>query len=131
MTMRNLDPITSDWTFGAGKNNYISENLEIALNIKTRVLSFLGDCFFDTEAGIDWFNLLDYRYQDRLENSVQDIVLKTPGVTAINNVEAIIGADRKIIISYDVQTIYSSSYTDEIEALNPNNLNSNTLVQSI
>jgi len=128
--MRNLDE-NHDWTFGAGKNNYVSENLEIALNIKTRVLSFLGDCFFDTEAGIDWFNLLDYRYQNRLENSVQDVILKTPGVTAINGVDMLIGADRNIRIQYDVQTIYSSSYTDEIEALNPNNLNSNTLVQSI
>lgn len=130
MTMRNLDS-NHDWTFGSGKNNYVSENLEIALNIKTRVLSFLGDCFFDTEAGIDWFNLLDYRYQDRLENSVQDVILKTPRVTAINNTDIVIGADRNIRIQYDVQTIYSSSYTDEIEALNPNNLNSSSLIQSI
>lgn len=116
MTIRNLDE-NHDWTFGSGKNNYVNENLEIALNIKTRILSFLGDCFFDTEAGIDWFNLLDYRYQDRLENSVQNVVLKTPGVVGINNIEVLLGAQRKIIIQYDIKTIYSTSYTGEVVSL--------------
>mgnify|MGYP001140431542 CR=1 FL=1 len=117
MTMRNLDPAGEDWTFGAGRNNYVDKNQEIALNVKTRVLSFLGDCFFDTEAGIDWFNLLDYRYQDRLENSVQDVILKTPGVVGINSVDVLLGGNRNIIISYNLQTIYSSSYTGEIVSL--------------
>lgn len=113
MTFRNLD-INHDWTFGSGKSNYISGNQEIALNIKTRVLSFLGDCFFATNEGIDWFNLLDYRYQDRLENAVQEVVIQTPGVTGINSVDIVTTADRQIRIAYNVQTIYSSSYTDEI-----------------
>lgn len=129
MTMRNLDS-KGDWVFGNSRNDYVSENQEIALNIKTRVLSFLGNCFFDTEAGIDWFNLLDYRYQDKLENSVQDVILKTPGVTGINNLDAIIGQNRKILLQYDVQTIYSSSYTGEIEVLQPQNLNLNSLIES-
>lgn len=113
MTFRNLDS-NHDWTFGAGRNNYVAANQEIALNIKTRVLSFLGDCFFATDEGIDWFNLLDYRYQDRLENAVQEVVIQTPGVTAINSVDVITTADRQIRIAYNVKTIYSSSYTDEI-----------------
>lgn len=118
MTFRNLDT-NHDWTFGSGKSNYVSQNQEIALNIKTRVLSFLGNCFFATDEGIDWFNLLDYRYQDRLENAVQEVVIKTPGVTAINSIDILTTADRQIRIAYDIQTIYSSSYTDEITPINP------------
>lgn len=116
MSFRNLTA-THDWTFGAGRNNYVTENQGIALNIKTRVLSFLGNCFFATDEGIDWFNLLEYRYQDRLENAVQEVVVQTPGVTAINSIDILTTADRKIRIAYDVQTIYSSSYTDEIVPL--------------
>lgn len=119
MTFRNLD-VNHDWTFGSGRNNYVSENQEIALNLKTRILSFLGDCFFATNEGIDWFNLLDYRYQDRLENAVQEVVINTPGVTGINSIDVVIGANRQIRIMYDIQTIYSSSYTDEITPINQN-----------
>lgn len=44
MSIRNLDE-NHDWTFGAGRSNYLNYNAEIGLNIKTRLLSFLGDCF--------------------------------------------------------------------------------------
>lgn len=113
MSFRNLDS-NHDWTFGSGKSNYVIENQEIALNLETRILSFLGNCFFATDEGIDWFNLLDYRYQDRLENSVQEVVKNTPGVTGINSIDVLIGANRQIRIAYDIQTIYSSSYTGEL-----------------
>jgi hypothetical protein len=109
---RNLDA-NHDWTFGNSKNNYVTENQEIGLNVKTRILSFLGDCFFAIDEGIDWWNLLDYRYQDRLENAVQEVVKNTPGVTAINSVDILVDADRQIRIVYDLQTIYSQSYQGE------------------
>lgn len=110
---RNLD-MNHDWTWGNSRNNYVIENQEIGLNIKTRVLSFLGDCFFAVNEGIDWWNLLDYRYQDRLENSVTEVVKNTDGVTAINNINLLVDADRQIKIIYDVQTVYSQSYTGEV-----------------
>jgi hypothetical protein len=113
MSFRNLDS-AHDWTWGANKSNYVTANQEIGLNLETRILSFLGDCFFATNEGIDWFNLLDYHYQDRLENAVQETVKNTDGVTAINSVDSIVNADRKIRITYDVQTIYSQSYTGAV-----------------
>lgn len=116
MAFRNLTA-KHDWVFGSGKNSYVTENQEIGLNIQTRVLSFLGDCFFATEEGIDWWNLLDMGKQEQLENSVQETIKNTPGVTAINSVDVVMGANRKITISYDVQTIYSESYTGEITPL--------------
>lgn len=114
MSFRNLD-VNHDWTWGNSKNNYVIENQEIALNLKTRILSFLGDCFFATDEGIDWWNLLDYRYQDRLENSVSEVVKNTPGVTAINSIDVLIGSDRNIRIAYDINTIYTQSFTGELE----------------
>jgi hypothetical protein len=115
---RNLDA-NHDWTWGSNISNYVSENQEIGLNIKTRVLSFLGDCFFAVNEGIDWWNLLDYRYQDKLENSVSEVVKNTPGVTAINSIDILVNADRQIRLSYDIQTVYSQSYTGEIIPIQP------------
>lgn len=113
---RNLDT-NNDWQFGNGIGSYVTQEQEIAINLKTRIMSFLGDCFFATNEGIDWWNLLDYRYQDRLENAVQDVIKNTPGVTGINSVDVLLGANRQIRISYDIQTIYSNSYIAEVEPI--------------
>lgn len=113
MSFRNLNT-NGDWVFGAGRNDYVTENQEIGLNIKTRVLSFLGDCFFSINEGIDWFNLLDYRYQEKLELKVQEVIKNTPGVVSINSIDILLGANRKITIQYDVKTIYSLSYINSI-----------------
>lgn len=114
--IRNLD-VNHDWTFFDGIFNYLTGDDDIALNIKTRVLSFLGDCFFATDEGIDWFNLLDYRYQPDLELKVTEVIKNTPGVTAINSVELLVGKDRRANIYYDIQTEFSKSYTDTITPL--------------
>ena len=119
MTFRNLDE-NHDWVWGTGKNAYVKDEQEIALNLETRILSFLGDCFFAINEGIDWWNLLDYRYQGRLENAVSEVVKNTPGVTAINRIDVLMGADRQIRIQYDIQTIFSTSFTGEIVPLNSN-----------
>ena len=113
---RNLDA-NNDWQFGNGIGSYVVDEQEIAINLKTRIMSFLGDCFFATDEGIDWWNLLDYRYQDRLENAVQEVVKDTPGVTAINSIDVLVGANRQIRIQYNIQTIYSKSYIDEVEPI--------------
>lgn len=52
MIVRALD-INGDWTFGQGKGNYLTNQAAIAQNVQTRLLSFLGDCFFDPTAGIN------------------------------------------------------------------------------
>lgn len=114
MSFRNLTG-DGDWVYGAGKNSYATENAEIALNIQTRVLSFLGDCFFATDEGIDWFNLLDYNRQAKLENSVKKTILETDGVVNILSLDITQGANRKLILTYDIQTIYTESYQNQLE----------------
>ena len=113
---RNLD-YNHDWQFGNNNESYVTEQAEIAVNLQTRILSFLGDCFFATNEGIDWWNLLDYRYQNRLESAVQEVIKNTPGVTAINSIDIILGANRKLRILYDIKTIYTTSYIEEIEPI--------------
>lgn len=117
MSFRNLDK-NHDWVYGSGRNDYVTELQEIALNIETKILSFLGDCFFAVNEGIDWFNLLGYRYQDKLELLVQETIKNTPGVTGINEIQILLGANRKITIQYDIQTIFSSSYQNEFQLFN-------------
>ena len=114
MKFRNLDE-NNDWTFGKGLNNYARDNKAIGLNIKTRIKSWVGDCFFDTGAGIDWINRLGSKDQrELLELDLRNIILQTEGVASIlefsTNLE-----NRNFTADYSVQTIYSESYTDSVE----------------
>lgn len=106
-----------DWTFGSGLNNYASDDDAIGLNIRTRILSWVGDCFFDAGAGIDWVNRLGSRnQQELLELDLRTLILQTEGVTAINNISVVV-TGRDFSATYDIQTIYSQSYLDELNGV--------------
>lgn len=111
MIFRNLDS-THDWTFGSGVGNYISGNAAIGLNIETRLLSWLGDCFFDTGAGIDWANRLGMKNQKALlELDLRRIILQSYGVTGIVSFYvSVVG--RALTANYTINTIYSKNYSN-------------------
>lgn len=114
MTFRNLDG-SNDWCFGSGRSDYVNGHNEVALNVKTRVLCFLGDCFFDTEAGIDWWNRLDKNQLSSLEVELKDVIIKTDGVVSINNAEVVLGADRKLFVQYTIKDIYSQEISEDLQ----------------
>ncbi len=109
MIFRNLD-VNGDWTFGSGGNNYAVANQAIGLNIQTRILSWVGDCFFALTAGIDWSNRLGSKGQKALlELDLRRSILQAENVTGLNEV-SVTQVGRDFSISFDVQTIYSKSY---------------------
>ena len=109
MTFRNLDQ-NHDWTFGIGRNNYVSGDLEILLNAKTRVLSFLGDCFFAPTEGIAWWNLLEYNRQSQAENAVMNTVANTEGVVEVADVDSSLNARRQLTLNYGIKTVNNLNY---------------------
>ena len=112
-TFRNLDAI-GDWTFGAGKANYVSLNAAIALNIQTRLYSWLNDCFFDLTAGVDWYNRLGSKNQENLlALDLRRIILTTPGVTGLLNFDIVLNG-RQFVATYNITTVYSQSYQNKI-----------------
>lgn len=105
--IRALDS-NGDWVFGTGANAYLTGNPEVAEDIQTRLLSFLGDCFFDTSAGIDWFNLLGSKNQIALQLAISAVILNTNYVTGSLQLSVSYTAStRALVISYTVQTTYS------------------------
>lgn len=104
MIVRNLDS-NHDWTFGAGKNNYRTNLNALAQNIQTRLLSFLGDCFFDLTAGIDWvFYLGSRNRQDELQMQVASTILETENVISIEKLNMDLDNRRIINLNYTVDT---------------------------
>lgn len=113
MIIRNLDA-NGDWTKGQGKNNYLSGNPAIGLNIRTRLLSWVGDCFFSMAAGIDWKNRLGSKNQlALLEGDIKRIILSSFGVTGITAL-SVSFVNRVLTISYSINTIFSKGYQQSV-----------------
>ncbi len=108
MRVRQIDG-THDWLFGKGQNDYLRANAAIVQNINTRLNSFLGDCFFDVGAGIDWFNLLGAKDQTALNLSVSAVILNTQNVTGLLQISIQLDVTRNLTIQYQVQTSYSTA----------------------
>lgn len=96
-----------DWTFGQGLNNYKSGNLAVAQDIDMNLNMFLGDCFFATTAGIDWFNLLGGKNQVAVQLAINAAILNTRNVTGILATQISVNANRVMTVQYSVQTVYS------------------------
>lgn len=103
-----------DFTFGNGIGSYATKDKAIGLNIRTRILSWVNDCFFDINAGIDWINRLGSKNQRTLlEADLRRIILQSTGVTGIITFDTeVIG--RNFIANYSITTENSKSYIDSI-----------------
>ena len=115
MKIRNLDA-NGDWTFGQGLSNYISGNAGIGLNISTRIKSWVNDCFFAMNAGIDWKTRLGSKNQKALlEADLKRIILTSYGVTGINSISVSYNSlTRAFSVDYDISTIFSKSYQQSV-----------------
>lgn len=115
MIFRSLDEL-GDWNFGKGVQDFTSLNDAIGLSIKTRIQSWVGDCFFDMNAGIDWLNRLGSKNQrDLLELDLKRIIMQSEGVVKLLTFNTDLNG-RSFSASYSVQTIYSTitdTYTAE------------------
>ena len=105
-----------DVRFGQGIASYSKDEKAIELNIRTRLLSWVGDCFFSNDEGIDWASRLDTGQLANLEVEVRSNILQAYGVVGINTLSvALDPATRKVIIEYNIQTIYSASFQAMVE----------------
>lgn len=120
--VRQIDPITRDWYFGKGRNDYLTGNAAVMQNINTRLYSFLGDCFFDTSAGIDWFTHLGGKDQTGLNLAISAVILNTDDVTGLLQLSISLSPERQLLVQYQVQTTYSRIPTSSSFTLNINQL---------
>lgn len=99
---------SGDWLFGKGLNDYKANQLALQQLIQTNLSMFLGDCFFATNVGIDWFNLLGGKNQLAVNLAVNAAILNTTGVTGILQTSINLTDSRRLTIMYNVQTVYST-----------------------
>lgn len=111
---RTLDK-NGDMTFGKGLNNYSTGQDAVKLDVRTRLYSWIGDCFFDVDAGVDWWNRLGSKGQENiLSQELRSVILNSEDVRSIVdfsfNVEG-----RKFTAQYKILTTFSQTFVDQIE----------------
>jgi len=114
MSFRALDS-NGDWTFGNGQQNYLTGLNAIAADINTALKTFLGECFFAVNFGVDWWNLLGSKDQQGIILQCRQIIASRDSVTRINSVYAALDrTTRCLVVTYNIDTIYSRNYTSTI-----------------
>lgn len=105
MIIRAID-VDGDWTFGKGANDYLSGVAAVTQDLQTRLREFLGDCFFNTQAGVDWFNLLGAKNKIALDLAVSAVILNTQNITGLVELSIVLDKNRKITMTYSVTTVF-------------------------
>lgn len=110
MIFRAIDS-ANDWKFGTGRQSYLRGADAIAANIKTRLQLFLGECFWDTAAGVDWWGAIGHKngaVVPKLLLEIRAVLVGSFGVVKVNDVSVSL-IERRLTVSYSVDTIYSRS----------------------
>ena len=115
MIIHKLDT-QKDWSFGHGKSDILRDDNAIMLNIDTRLHEWVGDCFFATNNGVDWYNGLDRGMKPYLDSRIQDVIAESFGVVQILDYTSVLdNQTRKLTITYNITTINSQSVQNSIE----------------
>ena len=92
----------------------------VVQNIKTRLQSFFGDCYFDVDAGVDWFTYLGTKRVDELKIAITTVILNSENVTSANEVLVSVGKSRIFLIQYSANSGFgeiTSSVEIDLESL--------------
>lgn len=106
MFFRNVDS-DNDWTFGKGHQGFARTEQAINLNIKTFLQTYLTECFFDSTAGIPWFNACGSKDQNLILLETKKGISQRYGVTEIVEVTFTVSEERAATLSYEIKTIYT------------------------
>ncbi len=112
MIIRGIDS-NGDWVYGQGLNSYNNGQAAIEENIKTKILEWKNDCFFNQEAGIDWVNRLGSSDIDGLDTALKNLIAACYGVTSLIEVN-LDYTDRVFSVSYTIDTIFSTNVQNTI-----------------
>ena len=110
MVFRTVDS-DGDWRFGAGLSSFSRDLYALIQNLQTRLKSWKGDCFFATDEGVDYANLLDRGTKSLLDLDVKRVILQSEGVMRIQpgTFESEIDPmDRNYSASADILTFYGT-----------------------
>lgn len=116
-TFRAIDA-DSDWLWGMGRSSYFRNNDAIQADIKTALQIFMGEVFWNTQFGVDWWNLIGGKNpaaQAGIILQTRTVILSCQGVSRINSVTPVFDSvTRRLNLSYNINTIFSQNITGSV-----------------
>jgi len=121
MKIRALDS-NGDWVFGQGKGSYVTGVKAIIEDIDTALHIFMGEIFWQTTFGVDWFNLIGGKAPQVQQNIIlqcRQIIASREGVTKINSVTVTFTSYRRNLnIVYDISTVFGAYSNTFVKGFN-------------
>ncbi len=75
---------TGDFTFGLGSSGYLQGDAAIQQQASCNVKTILGEVFWDTNFGINWYGFLQSDQTQALALALQTTILNSVNVNGIN-----------------------------------------------
>ena len=121
MKIRALDS-NGDWVFGQGRGSYLVGVPAIIQDIDTALHIFMGEVFWNTTFGVDWFNLIGGKAPQVQQNIIlqcRQVIASRQGVTKINSVTVTFTNYRRTLrVVYDISTVFGMSRTAFVKNFN-------------
>jgi len=110
MLTRRLDS-NHDMTFGQGLANYAKDQEAVAQNVKTRLLSIMGEWFLDDGFGVPYLSdiCINPANIPLAESLIRQSILGTMGVKEITSFDLLFSHEtRKLSIAVNLTTVYGT-----------------------
>ena len=102
---------SNDFTYGNNLSGYRQTNAAIGQQIQCRLNQYLGECFFDTQAGINWLGYMGSKNPVGLNLAIASVILNTTGVLGINTLVFNLDHETRIFtINWDVSTVFTKYF---------------------
>lgn len=114
MRYRKLSP-AGDSTFCSGATSFLVDTPEaVAQAARTRMRLYAGEWFLDKREGLNLDLILGYGTQDTRDREVQQRILNTKGVTAIDTYSSQVDSVlRAFVVSATIDTLYGKATIKE------------------
>lgn len=112
---------TSDYSFGAGMNDYISGDEAIGQAVKTKILLFYGEWWEDISIGIPMFqSFIGQINSQTLKASLSDMlekrILEVEGVQSVKNIDIEMDNQTRTM-SVDVDILTANNTVTSVEVV--------------
>lgn len=94
LNVRRVDS-NGDWTFGSGKNCYLTDTAATRQRLKTRLRCVVNDWFLNFNYGIDYFSA----DRDVIETQIRRTILETDGIEALLSFTSGLDEERKLTVT--------------------------------